>query len=73
MDKTIAFASKIPFNRATIIYIHDLLPQMRNSQDTLVLSVYFLVELNTSKILFFRMSLMDGINLIQTFVALIVK
>ena len=55
-------------------YIHKLLSQMKNSHrhPSTLLSMYFVVELKTSKILFFRMSLMDGLKLIQTFIALLV-
>ena len=34
--------------------------------------MYFFVKVNTSKTLFFHMLLLNGINLIQTFVALII-
>ena len=52
--------------------IHNLFPQMRNSHRHPNSSMYFLVELNTSKILFLHMLLMNGIKLIQTFVALVI-
>ena len=41
--------------------------------DTPKLFMYFLEENNTSKTLSFHMSFMNGINLIQTFVALIIR
>ena len=48
--------------------IHNLRPQMRNCQRH---PNTFHVFPNTSKTLFFHMSLMNGINLIQTFVGLV--
>ena len=52
------------------VHINSLLTQMRSSHRPPTLSIYFLLEPNTSKIALFRMSFMNRINLIQRFVAL---
>ena len=45
---------------------------MRILTDTPTLSRYFLVELETSKALFFHMQYLNGTNLIQTSVAVVI-
>ena len=52
----------------SIIYFH----KWNILTDTPILSILFLVELNTSKTVIFYISLMNAINLIETFIALVI-